>query len=65
MSLPKVTKNPLIYIGINRRKKVEGAAISLSHATGVTVSAAKVAQDIIDQYLNNYISNTLKEAEKK
>ncbi|EJD6546506.1 hypothetical protein [Klebsiella pneumoniae] len=57
MSPSAEKKTNVIYIGSTRRRKIEKAAISLSVHAGKPISAAKLTQEILDTYLESYISN--------
>lgn len=55
------TKNPMVYLGSKRRKKIEQLAISLSHLSGNQVSVSNIAQDIIDTYFDDYREKAIAE----
>lgn len=55
------TKNPMVYLGSKRRKKIEQLAINLSHLSGNQISVSNIAQDIIDTYFDDYKDKTIAE----
>lgn len=55
------TKNPMVYLGSKRRKKIEQLAISLSHLSGKQISVSNIAQDIIDTYFDDYREKAIAE----
>jgi len=58
-------KNPMVYIGLKRRKKIEQLAITLSHLSGNQVSVSNVAQNLIDTYFEDFKAQSILEIEEK
>ena len=59
--LVEAKKNPMVYIGSKRRKRIEQLAITLSHLSGNQVSVSNVAQKIIDTYFEEYKEKSISE----